>query len=62
MASPVEKKMKYDVLEVQEAKALIVDEKIVKLSPVKTAKSGSRYFDGEMSDGKGRKRFVFFNT
>ena len=60
MASPSEKKMKYDISEVQEVKALIVDRKIVKLSPVKTA--GSRYFVGEMSDGKGRKRFVSFDT
>ena len=62
MASPSEKKMKYDISEVQEVKALIVDRKIVKLSPVKTAKSGSRYFVSEMSDGKGRKRFVSFDT
>ena len=33
---------------------------IVKLSPVKLAKSGSRYFDGELSDSKGKKRFVSF--
>ena len=54
--------MRYDVSEIEEAKALTVEGKIVKLSPVKTAKSGSRYFDGEMSDGKARKRFVSFDT
>ena len=48
MASPVEKKMRYDVSEIKEAK-------VVKLSPVKTAKSGYRYFDTEISDGKARK-------
>ena len=62
MASPLEKKLRYDVSEIEEAKALNVEGKIVKLSPVRTAKSRSRYFDGEMSDGKARKRFVSFDT
>ena len=52
MASPFGKKMKFDVSEIEEAKALVVDGKIVKLSPVKVAKSRSRQFEGEMSDGK----------
>ena len=62
MASPVEMKPKYDVSQIEETKALVVDGQIVKLSPVKTAKSGTRYFDGEMSNGKGKKRFVSFDT
>ena len=52
MTSPLGKKMKFDVSEIEEAKALVVDGKIVKLSPVKVAKSRSRHFEGEMSDGK----------
>ena len=62
IASPVEKRPKYHVSQIEEAKALIVDSQIIKLLPVKTAKSGTRYFDGEMSDGKGKKRFVSFDT
>ena len=54
--------MRYDLSEIEEAKALTVEGKIVKLSPVRTAKSGSRYFVGEMSDRKAHKRFVSFDT
>ena len=32
----------------------------MKLSPVKLAKSGSRYFDGELSNSKGKMQFVSF--
>ena len=56
MASPVEKKPNYDVSQIEEAKALVVDGQIVKLLPVKKAKFGSRYLDG-----KWRKRFISFD-
>ena len=60
MASPNPKRLKCNVSDIEESKASTVQGVIVKLSPVKLAKSGSRYFDGELSDGKGKKQFVSF--
>ena len=50
-----------DVSEIEEA-GTSARGVIVKMSPVKFTKSGSRYFDGELSDGRSRKRFVSFDT